>query len=103
LGRAFEFKIGEVSIMGKSPGAECLVPTRNTETGEVVYDFSKIFVKNRAASHPPWSKMAEYGHYYHLIVDYYTPETKYNKILETDSGLKIAGERSLEEIGWKEV
>jgi len=47
--------------------------------------------------------MAEYGHYYHLIVDFYTPETEYGKILETDSGLKIAGERSLEEIGWKEV
>jgi uncharacterized protein YcbX len=60
LGRVFEFKIGEVSIMGKSPEAECVVPNRNAETGEVFYDFSKIFAKTRLLpSHPgqKWHNM----------------------------------------------
>jgi len=102
-GKSIEFKIGEVTLFGMSPRARCVVPTRHTETGEVTHAFPKIFAKNRAASLPPWSKMAEYGHYYHLAVDCYIPETQLGKTIETGSELKIVGERSLEEIGWKEV
>jgi uncharacterized protein YcbX len=102
-GKAIEFKVGEVSIFGMSPRARCVVPTRNTKTGEVTHAFPKIFAKNRAAALPAWSKMAEYGHYYHLAVDCHIPATELGKTLKTGMELKIVGERALAEIGWKEV
>jgi hypothetical protein len=42
--------------------------------------------------------MVEYRNYYQLTVDCNTPETKYNKILETGSGKKL-----LERGFWKKL
>lgn len=40
-GMAVEFEIGDVRLLGISPRARCVVPTRHPETGEVIHGFPK--------------------------------------------------------------
>lgn len=92
-GKQIEFTVGEVTMFGMSPRARCIVPTRNPKTGEVIHGFPKTFAKQRAASLPEWSKLQEYGHYYHLTVDCYIPASEIGKWIKEGDSIKIIGEK----------
>ena len=53
-GTAIEFTIGEVTLYGISPRARCVVPTRHSQTGEVIHGFPKTFAQQRARTLPQW-------------------------------------------------
>lgn len=92
-GRCVEFKIGDATVLGISPRARCVVPSRNPKTGDVTKAFPKIFAKERAASLPDWSEMEAYSHYYHLSVDCLIPETEIGKTIQIGDLIRIIGER----------
>ena len=92
-GSGIEFKVGDVTVFGMSPRARCVVPTRNTQTGEVLHGFPKSFARHRAATLPQWSMLEQFGHHYHLSVDCYIPATEIGKTIEVGNGIKIIGEK----------
>lgn len=88
-GRQIEFKIGDVTLLGNSPRARCVVPTRHPETAEVIPAFQKSFATHREETLPPWSDLKEYGHYYHLSVDCSFPSSEIGKWIEAGNEVKI--------------
>lgn len=92
-GRGIEFRLGAVKMFGMSPRARCVVPTRDSQTGEVTHAFPKIFSKHRALSLPQWSTLNDYGHHYYLTVNCYIPGTEKGKKIRTGDGLEIIGEK----------
>ncbi len=93
VGRGMEFTIGDATIFGMSPRARCVVPTRNTLSGEVTHAFPKIFSKHRSDTLPAWSSLNEYGHHYYLTVNCFIPATEAGKWVEVGDELKIIGEK----------
>lgn len=92
-GNSVEFKAGDVTMLGISPRARCVVPTRNPETGEVTHAFPKTFAKHRASTLPDWSDLNEFDHYYYLSVDCLIPKTEVGKFVEVGNEVEIVGER----------
>jgi uncharacterized protein YcbX len=92
-GTAIEFKLGDVTLLGMSPRARCVVPTRNPESGEITHAFPKSFARQRVSALPPWSRLGEYGHYYFLSVDCYIPASEIGKTIEVGNKIKIIGEK----------
>ncbi len=94
-GAAIEFTIGEITLLGMSPRARCVVPTRNPVSGEVIHAFPKTFAKHRAASQPAWSGLNEYGHHYYLSVDCHIPAAEVGKWICVGDEVRIVGEKVL--------
>lgn len=92
-GTAVEFKIGNVTILGISPRARCVVPTRHPETGEIIHAFPKIFARSRAAAIPPWSTLEDYDHSYYLTVNCYIPPSELGKWIEAGDEVRITGRK----------
>ncbi len=93
-GTAVEFKTGDVTLLGISPRARCVVPTRHPETGEVIHGFPRSFAKQRATSLPSWSTLEDYGHHYYLTVNCYIPPAEFGKWIEVGDEVKIIGKKS---------
>jgi uncharacterized protein YcbX len=64
-----KFQIGNVEFLGVNPCARCVVPTRNSQTGEVYPKFQKIFIQNREEFLPPWAERSQFNHFYRLTVN----------------------------------
>jgi len=94
-GIGIEFKIGDVTLIGISPRARCVVPTRNPDSGVVTHSFPKYFAKHRAASLPNWSMLKEYGHHYHFTVNCYVPPSELGKWIHVGNEVHIVGEKKL--------
>ena len=45
------------------------MPTRNAETGEVIWGFSKTFAAERRATLPAWAEASRFNHFYRLAVN----------------------------------
>lgn len=94
-GTAIEFRTGEVTCLGISPRARCVVPTRHPETGEVIHAFPKTFAMNRTASLPDGSTLEDYGHSYYLTVNCYIPRSESGKWISVGDEIKILGRKEL--------
>jgi uncharacterized protein YcbX len=94
-GTAIEFKIGDVALLGISPRARCVVPTRHPETGEVIHGFQKSFAQQRTANLPQWSTLDDYNHAYYLSVDCYIPPSEFGKWIAVGDEVKIIGKKTL--------
>ncbi len=92
-GTAIEFKIGDVTLLGISPRARCVVPTRHPETGELIHGFQKSFAKHRTANLPPWSTLDDFNHGYYLSVDCYIPPSEFGKWIAVGDKVVITGEQ----------
>ncbi|MEP7322545.1 MAG: MOSC N-terminal beta barrel domain-containing protein [Saprospiraceae bacterium] len=92
-GTGIEFTLGDVTLIGMSPRARCVVPSRHPDTGEVIHAFPKIFSRHRAADLPEWSTLKEHGHHYFLTVNCYIPHTEIGKWIQIGDELNIVGEK----------
>lgn len=92
---AIEFKINDVTLLGVSPRARCVVPTRHPETGEVIHGFPKLFANERKANLPGWSTLEDYDHGYYLSVDCYIPPSEFGKWISVGDEVKISGKKTL--------
>jgi uncharacterized protein len=93
VGVGVVFNLGDVSLIGMSPRARCVVPTRDTHTGQVAHGFAKRFSERRADRLPGWSNLEEFGHFYHLSVDCALPDSEVGKTLRVGDALTIIGEQ----------
>lgn len=92
-GTAIEFTIGDVKVLGMSPRARCVVPTRHPQTGEIIHGFQKSFTNNRAQRLPEWSALSHYNHTYYLSVDCLIPSTETGKWIATGDEVKLTGNK----------
>ena len=92
-GTAIEFKIGEAALLGISPRARCVVPTRHPQTGGMIHGFQKSFAQQRTANLPPWSTLDDYNHAYYLSVDCYIPPSEFGKWIAVGDEVVITGKQ----------
>lgn len=92
---AIEFKVGNVTLWGRGPRARCVVPTRDTNTGETITGFQKQFVQQRLASLPQWSTLQNYNHSYYLCVDCQVPDSEIGKYINVGDSITILGKKEL--------
>ncbi len=90
-GTAIKFSIGEVSLLGISPRARCIVPTRHPATGESYHAFPKTFSLHRGDALPEESQLRAYGHMYHLTVNCYIPPTEVGKWIQVGDSVTLLG------------
>lgn len=94
-GTAVEFTAGDITVLGISPRARCVVPTRHPQTGEVMHGFPKSFAMHRMADLPESSTLEDYGHGYFLTVDCLLPPSEIGKWIAVGDELKIVGKKKL--------
>ena len=94
-GTAIEFKIGDATLLGISPRARCVVPTRHPETGDLIQGFQRSFAQQRSANLPPWSTLDDYNHGYYLSVDCYIPSSEFGKWIAVGDEIKIIGKKTV--------
>jgi uncharacterized protein YcbX len=63
------FSIGDVAYRGRTICARCIVPTRDSQTGEAIAGFARAFADRRAAELPAWSPVEQFNHFYRLAIN----------------------------------
>lgn len=63
------FAIGEVRLRGRTACQRCVVPTRDSATGEMISGFAKSFAKHREAELPAWAPAEAFDHFYRLTLN----------------------------------
>lgn len=68
-GNLVPFHVGTVQFFGVNPCQRCIVPTRDSSTGQPDSNFQKTFVEQRQATFPTWAEASRFNHYYRLAVN----------------------------------
>jgi uncharacterized protein YcbX len=63
------FRIGEIEFSGTNPCQRCIVPSRDSLSGEVTPAFSKRFALQRQESLPTWATRERFDHFYRLATN----------------------------------
>ena len=80
------FRIGEVVFGGVNPCQRCVVPTRDSQTGEVTPpSFAQTFGERRERALPTWASREHFNHYYRLSTN--------TRILDRKNGGIRVGDR----------
>jgi uncharacterized protein len=69
MGSQVDFLVGNIAFAGTNPCQRCVVPTRNSQTGEVWPKFAVEFGKHREATLPGWAERSRFDHFYRLAVN----------------------------------
>lgn len=64
-----EFQIGAVVLEGVNPCQRCIVPTRDSQTGDATAQFQKTFNRRRRETLPDWVAKTRFNHFYRLSVN----------------------------------
>jgi len=81
------FRIGDVEFFGTNPCQRCVVPTRDSQTGDVFSDFQKQFATQRESTLPVWAERSRFNHFYRLAVN--TRVVSSEGMLSVGSGLSL--------------
>ncbi|MDB9310523.1 MOSC N-terminal beta barrel domain-containing protein [Aphanizomenon sp. CS-733/32] len=79
----------DVRFLGINPCQRCVVPTRDTYTGEAYPNFQKIFGQKRQATMPTYVNTAQFNHFYRLSVNTRVPVAEVGKIITLGSSIEI--------------
>jgi uncharacterized protein len=63
------FRIGPVDWLGVNPCQRCVVPSRDSHTGEIIAGFSREFSRQREQALPDEVSRDQFTHYYRLSVN----------------------------------
>jgi uncharacterized protein len=63
------FALGDVLLRGRTPCQRCVVPSRNSHTGEAASGFAKAFSAHRQAELPAWAPADAFNHFYRLTLN----------------------------------
>jgi uncharacterized protein len=88
-GEVVKFQIGEVLVEGINPCQRCIVPTRNTQTGEAYPNFQKIFTQKRKETLPDWVNKSRFNHFYRLSLNTKIPSSEAGKTLKIGDELRL--------------
>jgi uncharacterized protein len=68
-GKAMSFTVGNIALLGVNPCQRCVVPTRDSLSGEADRGFQKTFAERRRAALPKWASAERFDHFYRLAVN----------------------------------
>ncbi|HUY88682.1 MAG TPA: MOSC N-terminal beta barrel domain-containing protein [Pirellulales bacterium] len=85
------FQLGDAALEGVNPCRRCVVPTRDSLTGEVGDQFAKQFAARRQQSLPPWAARSRFDHFYRLAVNTRAPQGAARCRIRVGSPLDILG------------
>ncbi len=88
-GATIDFQLGDVQFQGINPCQRCVVPTRDSLTGNakgkatptVTAKFQQIFNQHRQDTLPDWVNPARFNHFYRLAVNTQIPIAEAGKLL----------------------
>lgn len=86
-GQCVQFRVGEVLLKGINPCQRCVVPSRDSQTGEVTRNFQKIFIQQRRETLPSWTTLSRFNHFYKLSVNTNVPESEAGKQLHSGDAI----------------
>jgi uncharacterized protein len=94
------FEVGAVTLLGINPCQRCVVPTRNSLTGDRsaprVRHFQQQFVQFRQAQLPNWASRERFNHFYKLAVNTCLAPDSQSFQLKIDDEIKILPEKDLQ-------
>lgn len=88
-GESVRFQVGEARFEGIKPCARCVVPTRDSRTGESEARFQKMFSDKRRDALPIWAEPSRFDHFYRLSVNTYAPDSEIGKTVRLGDAVKI--------------
>ena len=91
VGSVVEFQIGEVTFEGVNASARCVVPSRDTATGETYPQFAKVFAQRRRETLPAWAPVSRFDHYYRLAVNTRVTPATAPRVLRVGDEVRIVG------------
>jgi uncharacterized protein YcbX len=81
LGKVVDFQLGNVQFQGINPCQRCIVPTRNSLTGNITTKFQQIFSQHRQSTAIDLTNMSRFNHFYRLGVNTKVPHSEAAKSL----------------------
>jgi uncharacterized protein len=87
-GEIIDFQLGNVQFHGINPCQRCIVPTRNSRTGDLNPAFQKTFIQQRQQTLPIEVNVARFNHFYRLAVNTQIPLSEAGKFLNTGDYLQ---------------
>ena len=90
-GEMVEFELGDVRFYGINPCQRCIVPTRDSLTGEILPKFQQIFVQQRSQTLPIEVDRSRFNHFYRLGINTQIPLIETGKFLNTGDLLVASG------------
>jgi uncharacterized protein len=69
IGELINFHLGDIQFYGTNPCQRCIVPTRNSLTGNPLSNFQQIFSQQRQQSLPPTVNRSRFNHFYKLAIN----------------------------------
>ena len=81
FGEVVNFHLGKVQFQGINPCQRCIVPTRDSLTGNVTSKFQQIFNQRRQQTVPAGINLSRFNHFYRLAVNTRIPEGEASKAL----------------------
>ena len=83
LGEVVNFQVGNVQFHGINPCQRCIVPTRNSLTGDVTAKFQQSFNHQRQRTLPQAVNIARFNHFYRLAINTQISLVEAGKFLNT--------------------
>jgi uncharacterized protein len=80
-GAAIDFQLGNVQFQGINPCQRCIVPTRDSLTGNTTDRFQQHFSQRRQQSLPREVNLARFNHFYRLAINTRIPLAEAGKLL----------------------
>lgn len=87
--QAFSFQIGNVQVLGINPCQRCIVPTRDSQTGQPTTEFQKIFSKLRQLTLPQETNISCFNHFYRLALNTKIPVSEAYKTIQIGDKIKL--------------
>ncbi len=88
-GETVPFEIGDTLFHGVNPCQRCIVPTRDSFSGEAWPEFSQTFRARREATLPPWADRSRFNHFYRLAVNTRAPASEAGKSVRVGDILSL--------------
>ena len=89
--RVVRFRLGDAVLEGVNPCQRCVVPTRDSLTGEVDSQFARHFAARREACLPDWAARSRFDHFYRLAVNTRPASDARSTQIRVGASLRILG------------
>lgn len=90
IGKVIDFQLGDLQFQGINPCQRCIVPTRNSLTGDTTDKFQQIFSQRRQQTISSKTSLSRFNHYYRLSVNTQILESESAKFLNVGDLLSFS-------------
>jgi hypothetical protein len=88
-GDVVSFRVANVHLLGINPCQRCVVPTRDSLSGEVYKNFQKVFVAKRQQTLPTWVASSRFNHFYRLSVNTQLSSSSVEKTIKIGDEVEV--------------